>query len=113
MKHFIVAAAVVALSGCSLLPRDHDPVMFDRLVVLDIEIKQINCEAADWSSAVSNSQVLAQAAEWRGDPQADNLDGLHKHTIRMSQGGSVTFCELGKRTAASRIDAARVAWQGR
>jgi hypothetical protein len=113
MKHFIVAAAIVALSGCSLLPRSHDPVMFDRLVVLDIEIKQINCESADWSSAVENSQVLAQAAEWRKDPQAENLDGLHKHTIRMSQGGSVTFCELGKTTAVSRIDATKTAWQGR
>jgi len=113
MKLLISLIVVTALSGCGLLPRDHDPVMFDRLVVLDIEIKQVNCETPDWSSSVRNSQVLAQAAEWRGDPQADNLDGLHKHVIRMSQGGSVTFCELGKRTAASRIDAARVAWQGR
>ena len=113
MKYFITAAVLVVISGCSLLPRSHDPVMFDRLVVIDIEVKQVNCNAPDWNPVVYNSQVLAQSAQWRNDPQADNLDGLHKHVIRMNQGGSVTFCELGKRTAAGRIDAAKTAWRGR
>jgi hypothetical protein len=31
----------------------------------------------------------------------------------MNAGGSKTFCELGKKTAAGRISAARTAWEGR
>jgi len=113
MKNFLLVFAVVVMSGCGLLPRDHDPVMFDRLVVVDIDIKEIDCNEPNWEPVLRNSQILAQAAEWRRDPQAENLDGLHKHVIRMNQGGSFTFCELGKRTAAQRIDAARTAWRGR
>jgi len=113
MKKILLVLAVVIMSGCSLLPRDHDPVMFDRLVVLDIDIKEINCDAPSWAQALRNSQILAQSAEWRGDPQAANLEGLHKHIARMTQGGSRTFCELGKRTAEQRIIAAKTAWEGR
>lgn len=117
MKKILLIFAVVSLSGCSgllnLLPRDHDPVMFNTLVVLDIEIKQVNCADPEWNLAVSNAEILAQTAEWRGDPQAKNLKGLHQHVLKLNQGGSVTFCELGKRTAASRIDAAAAAWGGR
>lgn len=117
MKKTLLVFAVLSVSGCSsilnLLPRDHDPVMFNNLVVLDIEIKQINCAAPDWNSAVSNAEILAQAAKWRSDPQAENLKGLHQHVRKLNQGSSVTFCELGKRTAARRIDAAAAAWGGR
>jgi hypothetical protein len=31
----------------------------------------------------------------------------------MSKGGSKTFCEIGKKTAKQRIDAAKSAWEGR
>jgi hypothetical protein len=31
----------------------------------------------------------------------------------MSLGGSKVFCEIGKRTAEQRIEAARSAWEGR
>jgi hypothetical protein len=114
MKKLIAICAVVLFSsGCSLLPRAHDPVMFNTLVVLDIEIRQVDCAAPNWSSAVLNAKILAQSAKWRDDPQAENLAGLHNHVIKLEQGGSATFCELGKRTAASRIDAAKVAWGGR
>jgi hypothetical protein len=117
MKQLILIAAVATLSGCStianLLPRDHDPVMFNTLVVLNIEIQQVDCAAPDWSSAVLHAEILSQSANWRSDPQAENFVGLHQHMLKLEKGGSVTFCELGKRTAASRIDAARAAWGGR
>jgi hypothetical protein len=117
MKKILLILAVTMLPGCSsllnLLPRDHDPVMFNTLVVLNIEIRQVDCAAPDWSSAVLNAEILAQSANWRSDPQAENFAGLHQHMLKLEKGGSVTFCELGKRTAASRIDAARAAWGGR
>jgi len=113
MKKIVAILALVMLSGCGLLPRAHDPVMFGQLVTVDITIKKVDCDRPDWKTALIQTQHLAQYATWRRDPQAANLDGLHKHTERMNQGGSKTFCELGKKTAAGRISAARTAWEGR
>lgn len=117
MKKILLVLAIATLSGCSslmnLLPRDHDPVMFNTLVVLDIQIRQINCAAPNWNTAVINAEILAQSAKWRGDPQAENFAGLHQHVLKLQKSGSKTFCELGKSTAASRVDAAVAAWGGR
>lgn len=108
---------VIVLPGCSsvlnLFPKEHDPVMFNTLVVLDIEIQQVNCTAPEWTSAVVHAQILAQSAKWRSDPQAENFAGLYQHVRKLEKSSSATFCELGKRTAISRIDAARAAWRGR
>ena len=108
------------LSGCAAVdtvkkywPRSHDPVMFNHLVQLDIVVEQQNCDAPTWSSVTLLSENLARYAEWRRDPQAENMRGLHNHIERMSKGGSKTFCELGKRTARQRIEAAKSAWEGR
>jgi hypothetical protein len=121
MKKIITAALLaIALSGCATVdtvkkywPRDHDPVMFNQLVTVSIAIETIDCGHPDWSQIVAVSNHLSRYAEWRGDPQADNLKGLLNHAERMSHGGSKTFCELGKKTAAQRIEAAKSAWKGR
>ena len=119
MKKLLLVVAVF-LSGCSSLqelkqyfPKDHDPVMFNYLVVTDISINHINCDKPDWSEAHRNAEILARYTEWRKDPQAINIKGLFAHTERMSRGSSKTFCELGKNTALQRIEAAKSAWQGR
>jgi hypothetical protein len=119
MKQLLIVS-VLCLSGCSTIdtiktywPKAHDPVMFNHLVTTDLAIKKVDCEKADWSDAQRNAEVLAQYTEWRNDPQTANVKGLLAHTERMSKGGSKTFCELGKKTAAQRIEAARSAWQGR
>jgi hypothetical protein len=119
MKKFTLIA-VVLLTGCSTLkdlstywPRDHDPVMFNHLVTTDIAVKHIDCERPDWTEAHRNAEVLAQYAEWRNDPQTANIKGLLAHTERMARSGSKTFCELGKKTAQQRIEAAQSAWKGR
>ena len=111
---------IVSLSGCATVdtikkywPRAHDPVMFNNLVEVNIAISDINCEHPDWSTAQELSKKLAAYTEWRRDPQAENMRGLHNHTERMSRGGSKAFCELGKKTAAQRIMAARSAWETR
>jgi len=113
MKRLILVGVLSILAGCSLLPRAHDPVMFGQLVTVDITIRKVDCDRPDWTTAVIQTQHLAQYTEWRQDPQAENLAGLHRHAERMSAGGSKTFCELGKRTAAGRIAAAKTAWEGR
>jgi hypothetical protein len=121
MKKIItVTLLAIALSGCATVdtvkkywPRAHDPVMFDHLVTASIAIEMIDCGQPDWSPVVEVSNHLSRYSEWRGDPQADNLKGLLNHAERMSHGGSKTFCELGKKTAAQRIEAAKSAWKGR
>jgi len=120
MKKLLIALGIVALTGCSTIetvkkywPRDHDPVMFNQLVVTDIAIGYVDCEKPDWSAAHNAAEQLAKYSEWRKDPQTENLKGLNAHVERMSKGGSKVFCELGKKTAGQRIQAARSAWEGR
>lgn len=115
-----ILLATGVLSGCAAVdtvkkywPRSHDPVMFNQLVQLDIVIEKQNCDAPAWSSVTLLSENLARYVEWRRDPQAENIRGLHNHIERLSKGGSKTFCELGKKTAKQRIEAAKSAWEGR
>lgn len=120
MKKIIFAMILMTLTGCSTIdtvrkywPRDHDPVAFHQLVLIDLAVQRIDCENPDWIPVVDMSQALARNTEWRNDPQAENLNGLYKHTLKMFSSSNKTFCEFGKRTAQQRIDAVRSAWKGR
>lgn len=120
MKVIATALIALSLSGCAAVdtvkkywPRDHDDSMFVTLVDLSIKIEQVDCEKPDWSQAVLLSERLARYTEWRNDPQKDNMKGLYNHTQKMASGGSKTFCEIGKKTAGQRIQAAKNAWGGR
>ena len=113
----LLLSSILVLSGCSTIkeywPRDHDSSMFKQLVVVKTQIDDVDCEKPDWSKAMTESRILALYTEWRGDPQRTNIKGLYEHTMKMNKGGSKVFCELGKKTANGRIDAARKAWEGR
>jgi hypothetical protein len=122
MRGIILAAAVLALAGCSTIdrvrqmwPRAHDPVLVDRWVSANISVSQVDCAQTPtgWAMTVEPTEHLAQLAEFRRDPQAQNLRGLAAHTQKMSEGGSKMFCELAKKTAAQRLAVARTAWEGR
>lgn len=117
MRYLITFALILSLSGCTTVkkywPRDHDPALFDQLVAISIAIDKVNCEEPNWAPVVERTQHLSRYAEWRADPQSDNLKGLSAHAEHMSKGGSKKFCELGKKTAAQRIEAAKTAWEGR
>jgi hypothetical protein len=120
MKKIILGLSILLLSGCSTIqevkkywPKDHDPVMFNHLVSADISIEHQNCEQPSWDKVLPVTEQLSKYAEWRKDPQTDNLKGLHLHIERMNKGGSKMFCEIGKKTAKQRIEAAKSAWEGR
>ena len=117
MKKIIFIAALITLPGCSTIqkywPRDHDPVAFQLLVNMDIAVGKVDCEKPDWTRAEHIAERLAKSTDWREDPQADNLKGLHQHTVKMSESNSKVFCEFGKRTAQQRINAVKSAWAGR
>jgi len=114
MKTISVICFAVVLSACSLLPRAHDPVLFDKVVWLDMQVEAVDCKGGTgWAIIANSAENTARYAEWRGDPQAANIRGLKNHIDRMVKGGSEKFCELGKRTAKGRINAIRTAWSGR
>lgn len=110
---------VVALSGCSTVskywPRAHDPVLVSSWADTWIALEQVNCSAADtgWSQVRAHSGKLWLLADFRKDPQADNLKGLRDHSDRMLKSTNKTFCEIGVKTAQARLSAARGAWEGR
>jgi hypothetical protein len=120
MKIVLPIILSFALSGCAVVdtakkywPRSHDPVMFNQLANVDYQIENINCDQPTWDKILPTATVLTKHAEWRGDPQTENLKGLQAHIERMNKGGSKTFCELGKRTARQRVEATKKAWEGR
>lgn len=118
MRKFLILLAFLFLSGCGTLdtvrkywPRSHDPVMFKQLVDLDISIEKQKCSDAAWQSLILDAERLARYAEWRRDPQAENLRGLEKHIEKLSSSSSPAFCEIGKNLARQRIAATRRAWE--
>lgn len=124
MKKIILSFAIVSLTGCSTIqsgvdtvkkywPKDHDPVMFDKVVELHLAIENLNCENPDYTELLHRSVRLSRYAELRNDPQAENLKGLNSHLQKMKTNTNKVFCDLGKKTALQRIDVAINAWRKR
>ena len=117
MKKLALILTVVMLTGCSTVkkywPRAHDPALMYQLAQTDYAVDLVNCDSPDWKPVVNITAVLSRNVEWRDDPQTENIKGLHSHAERMNKGGSKMFCELGKKTAKQRIEAAKSAWEGR
>lgn len=123
MKHtFTTLLLTAALTGCSSIewvqdrwPRAHDPVMVDNWVTVSLALDSVDCSQTPtgWAGVVYPAERLALYTEFRSDPQRTNMRGLSDHAIKMSKGGSKMFCELGIKTARSRLAQARTAWEGR
>ena len=119
MKTIFIFVAAVLLSGCSTVqkywPRAHDPVLVDRWVTVEIAVNAVDCSTPTgaWAQVVPASQHLYVLADFRSDPQTENLKGLWLHTQKMNTTANPKFCELGKKTAQARLAAARSAWAGR
>jgi hypothetical protein len=113
----------VLLSGCSTIsdtvgkywPRAHDPVLVDRWVTASMAVSAVDCSkpTGAWSAALPATEHLYLLAEFRKDPQTDNLRGLRDHVAKINTTANPKFCELGRSTARARLAAAQSAWQGR
>ena len=118
MKSLLVVFSIILLTGCSTIkkywPRAHDPVLVEHWVTVSIAVDDVDCAADQrgWDRVVLPAQRLWMLADFREDPQSENLHGLLEHTKKMSKGGSKMFCEIGKNTAKQRLQAARSAWEG-
>lgn len=120
MKQTLIVVCVVALSGCATVdnlkkywPRDHDPVMLNQLVTVEQDLNDIDCKNPNWTKVIYEVNKLDRYVALRQDPQQENIHGLQAHIQRMSTNSNPTFCDLGKKTGKSRIDAALSAWKGR
>lgn len=112
----------IALQGCtvvqhieSIWPRDHDPVFVNQWVLTQLALNDVNCEAkpTGWSRVRDTSEHMMLLAEFRSDPQKDNIKGLFDHSVKMSGDVSSAFCKLGIKTAQARLNAVKDAWEDR
>ena len=124
MRLLVTMLLTATLLGCSTvdnaqtkfytwMPKDHDVMMFDRLVSIDLAVERINCDAPDWVYIQGMVDHLERYAEYRYDQQLKNIQGLSAHITKLSTSANPTFCKLGKKTANSRIDAVAKAWRNR
>lgn len=122
MRKLLLLIAIFGLTACSsfqslkdLWPKPYDPVLVDRWVAVSVSVSAVDCSKSPtgWADTVRPAEVLWTYADFKGEAQRENLLGLYKHTQKMSEGGSKMFCELGKKTARARLDAAKSAWEGR
>jgi len=121
MKRLLIILGLsFSLSACSVIavvktywPRNHDPVMFDTLVVVEQELDAVDCKKPDWSKVHYHVKKLDRYAALRDDPQKENIKGLNNHIEKLSSNTNPVFCDLGKRTGKQRIEAAFSAWKER
>lgn len=107
----------VTLTGCSfILPKPHDPVLFDNLVSVKIAVDKLTCESKDlnaWQSASDKIHHLTVYADIRKDPQAQSLKQLQEAIGKARDSKNNLFCENILKINRTRIDVAADAWRGR
>ena len=119
MRITLVVLSLFMLSGCGTVkkywPRSHDPVFVSAWVDTKMTLDRVDCTQGRgaWTATELAAERLYRLSDFREDPQTDNLKGLWAHTQKMNQGGSPTFCELGRKTAQLRLDQTRLAWESR
>jgi len=112
MKKLILIAVLFA-SGCSLLPRDHDPVMFGNLVDVKISVDKLSCDDKNWNAALDKVHTLKVYSELRNDPQATSISQLEEALGKARDSSNKLFCESVLKINKTRIDVVADAWKGR
>jgi uncharacterized protein YceK len=113
----LLLITLFALSGCStitsLLPRDHDPVMFDQIVSVKLSVDKLNCDDKNWSDVESKIQHLKLYTELRKDPQAQSIAQMQEALGKAKASDKKLFCESILKINKTRIDVIADAWRGR
>ena len=107
----------VMLCGCSVLstvmPIDHDPVMFNNLVSTKIAVEKLNCDDKNWADAENKIHQLKVYTDLRGDPQAKSIAQLEEAIGKAKASNNKLFCESILKVNKTRIDVVADAWKGR
>lgn len=113
----LLLSAVLVLSGCStisnLLPRNHDPVMFDQVVAIDIAMNKINCSNRDWGNLLERVHHLKVYTELRKDPQATSIAELEEALLKANNSKNDKFCDSILTINKTRVQVIEDAWRGR
>lgn len=110
----LLALAVVFLTGCSIiLPKPHDPVMFDRVVAVQIKVSQINCSNKDWGNLFDQVHHLKVYTALRSDPQAPAVAQMEDALLKAYNSKNEKFCESILKLQQTRIAVIEDAWKGR
>jgi hypothetical protein len=113
----IILTAVLALTGCStvtsLLPKDHDPVMFNQIVSIDIKLNQVNCSNKDWGDLLDRVHHLKVYTELRKDPQATNVSQLEEALLKAYNSKSDILCNDVLSINKTRVSVIEDAWRSR
>jgi len=113
MKKLLLISLLV-LSGCSIiLPRPHDPALFDNLVSTKIAVNKLSCDDKNWTDAENKIQHLKVYTELRNDPQAKSIAQLEEAIGKAKTSNSKVFCESILKINKTRIDVVVDAWRGR
>jgi hypothetical protein len=104
----------VLLTGCSIiLPKPHDPVMFDQIVSVQIHVNKINCSNKDWGNLLDKVNHLKVYTQLRQDPQAPAIAQLEEALTKAYTSKNDKFCDSILNINKTRIDVITDAWRGR
>jgi len=113
----LLLITLFTLSGCSvistIMPIDHDPVMFNNLVSTKIAVEKLNCDDKNWADAENKIHQLKVYTDLRGDPQADSISQLEVAIGKAKNSDNKLFCESILKINKTRIDVVVDAWKGR
>lgn len=113
MKLLIVAVSLV-LTGCSfVLPRPHDPSMFNNLVDVKIAVDKLDCKNKDWNDTFNKIERLKVYTSLRKDPQAKAVEDLESALKKAQASSNEKFCESVVKINRARVDVITDAWRGR
>lgn len=114
MKLTLVIASIF-LAGCTIiLPKPHDPVMFDRLVNIKVELHNTKCAGdKNWDSLFNKVETLKVYTELRSDPQAKSVVDLETALKKAHSSANSVFCESVLKVNRVRVDTIADAWRGR
>ncbi len=113
MKHLLLVT-VLFLSGCAfILPRPHDPVMFDQIVAIKIQTDKVNCSNKEWGNLLDRVHHLKVYTELRGDPQSKAIGQLQDALVKAHSSKNEKFCESILNLNKTRIAVVEDAWKGR
>jgi hypothetical protein len=114
MKKLVAGIVLVVLTGCSfIMPRTHDPVMFNDLVELKISVDKLNCADKDWKTTMAKVEKMKLYTSLRKDPQAETIANLEDALKKANASSNETFCENVLKLQKTRVDVITNAWRGR
>lgn len=113
MKVIASLVVVVTLSGCSLLPVDHDSALVSKYVDLQMSIDSISCENKEtFKEPIQLADWLNRYALFRQDPQQMATKALYTNLTQASA-ATVPVCERWVNLANINMKSIRTAWSGR